>query len=127
MNKLAPTLLIASVVLFAGLSLAAWPVAATSEPTIDPSVLGSAVLAPSDLFAAFLVAYDAQRASWQARGVQLSPRELIARHYAIHIARDGDRRVAVMFAPKSPFVSGGGVTYFVDTEALKVVGKKIER
>jgi len=38
----------------------------------------------SDMFAAFIVAFKEHQAWWSARGVQLTQRELVARHYAIH-------------------------------------------
>ncbi len=89
--------------------------------------LDKAILAPSDLLAAFLVAYEEQQKLWQNKGVALTPRELIVRHYAVYCTRNGPGQIAVMFTAASPFVSGGGMTYFVDMESLKVVERKVER
>jgi len=93
-----------------------------SDPLFD-----TVVWAPSDLLAAFLVAYDANSERWHHQGIQFTPRDLIARHYAVRISRDGKDRVRVSFGPASPDVAGGGVTYFVDTERLKVVERMFER
>ena len=103
------------------------PTVANPQPIVDSAALGRPILASSDLLAAFLVAYDAQHEAWKAKGVQLTPRELIARHYSVQISREGSEQVVVSFAPSSPSVSGGGVTYHVDTRTLKVVGKSFER
>lgn len=53
--------------------------------------------APSDIFAAFLVAYEEHRKWWKSNSVDLNPRELTARHWAIHLlprrARSSERIV----------------------------------
>jgi hypothetical protein len=78
------------------------------------------VFVSSELYAGFLVALDAQKELWRSKGVELTPRELTARHGKIGCRRDEAGMIQVTFYPLGD-VAGGDVTYIVDPNGLKIV------
>ncbi len=90
-------------------------------------LLSKAIFAPSDLLAGFLVAFQAQQKWWADKGVNLTPRELMTRHYAVHCSRNSKGQLVTSFFPPSPYTAGGEVTYYVDQESLEVAEVRFER
>ena len=84
------------------------------------------VYVSSELFASFLVAFEAQKEYWRERGVELTPRELTLRHQTIGCQRDESGLVDVTFYPDHPML-GGGVRYYVDPKELKIVKRRFGR
>ena len=84
------------------------------------------IFVSSDLFAGFLVALEAQKEYWRSQGVDLTPRELIARHGKIGCQRDEAGMIQVTFYPVR-VVLGGDVTYIVDPKELKIVKRRFGR
>jgi len=80
----------------------------------------------SEMFAAFLVAYEAHQACWKTQGINLTPQELVVRHYAIHCMYDGANHIRVLFLPESFEVRGGGIAYVVDRKTMKVIERVAE-
>ncbi len=83
--------------------------------------------ASSEVFAAFLVAYEADRKWWKDKSVDLNPREFIARHWAVHVSQEQPDRVSVLFLPASSAIRGGGVEYVVDIKKLQIIDVIFER
>lgn len=93
----------------------------------SPDGTADVIFARSDLFGAFVVAYEQQQKRWRGLGVELTPQEFVKRHWAVHCAREGSDRFAVTFTPASPLISDGAVIHMVDRHSLKVVETKLDR
>lgn len=93
-----------------------------SVPPTDETISGS-----SDLFAAFLVAFKEHQEWWRSQTVQLTPKELTERHYAVRCMRKDAGRIIVRFFPQSPDQFGGSTVYIVDRGTLKVIERSFER
>jgi len=78
------------------------------------------VLGQSELFAGFLVALQEQKELWKAKGIDLTPAELVKRHREIGCQKDEAGMIVVTFFPEKLQI-GGSVTYYVDPNVLKVV------
>lgn len=120
-NRTTWSLLTAILVLSASQMLGNEPEQEIPDPTLD------VVYARADLFAAFLVAYEEQQKRWRRRGVELTPQELVRRHWAIHCARETPDHVTVMFGPSSPYINDGGVIHVVDKRSLRIIETKLDR
>ena len=81
----------------------------------------------SEIVAALLVAYEAHSRWWKSKGVDLTPRELQVRHWAIHYSHTAPDRVQVVFLPESPTMTGGDIGYSVDLKSLRVVDRYFGR
>ena len=108
-------------------------IAALLLPSRIPAVLAqsdsvvSAIGGESRVFAAFLVAYESERQRLAAKGVRLTPAELVKRHYWIRCSLTEKGVVEVGFGPATSGSTGGGVSYTIDADLLKVNGSSFSR
>lgn len=86
----------------------------------------SSVSLPSDLMAAFVVAYDDYKTWAKSRGLEATPASLSERHHDILLLKDGTRAY-ITFSPESPESFGGGIRYTIDLKAYGILKKEFTR
>jgi len=93
-----------------------------SKTTVSKSIQMS-----SEQLAATMVAYEEHRLWWKERGVELTPKELLKRHWAILVSQVDAKTVVIRFLPASSNIRGGAVSYKVDLTGLNVIERDFER
>jgi hypothetical protein len=81
---------------------------------------------PSDLMAAFVVAYDDYKTWAKSRGWEATPLDLSQRHHEILLLKDGTRAF-ITFSAASSESFGGGIRYTVDLKEYRIVKKEFTR
>ena len=109
---------LSSVAILSAMLTAAF-VVTEAQPIRKPAT--DRILGDSELFAGFLVAFEAHKAYWKGKGIDISPAELIKRHTRIACVKDEEGYIVVTFFPEQLLQAGGDVSYFVDSRVLKVV------
>jgi hypothetical protein len=91
---------------------------------------------PSDLFAAFLVAYEADRLWFkQEKQIDLTPEEFTRRHDRVFITRLEDGRFDIQMGPEALEGNGGtpvrlvnpGRRYIIDAKSLRIIDAFFDR